>query len=256
MLALSVCSIGIHAQSDESKRFVHEVLQKGDILPTELKDSLIDKDFSVLWTKAPNWLVYGFIGNDYQRLRMKLLSVIMDPDNPNRYHVYGKDKVKNNICEFQGEFEITNIRRYNDIDFGLDEIYRDSSIHGRFLVCGTYRLLEDPIQRFSGTFTGSFASYFYIDRNGKVRYDDIEDVADGYTNNQFVGTWQPYHDGPTKRCNWGDFRIPNGRDMDIGAGCFSPADEYLANGWRSYRDAYFGSQNDKAFVIEREEWWR
>lgn len=256
LLALFFGAWTAHGQSDEARHFTQEVLDKGTILPAELRDSLIEKDLSSLWTRTPEWLVYGFIGNDYQRLRVKLLSVIKDPESPSRYRVYGKDKVKVNICEFQGDLDITNIRQYNDTGQGLDEVYRDSSILGRFVVCGRYRLLEDPAQPYSGTFTGSFTSYFYLDRAGSVRYDDIEDVADGYNNNQFVGEWISYDGGSIKRCNWGDFRIPNGRDMDIGAGYFSPVDEYLSYGWRSYRDAYFGPKNERSIATERVEWWK
>lgn len=74
------------------------------------------------------------------------------------------------------------MRKYSDISYGLDDAYIDSSIMGRFVLCGTYRLLEDPNQLHAGILTGTFASYFYLDRTGVVRYDDIDDVADGYTN--------------------------------------------------------------------------
>lgn len=249
--------ISVHAQNDGPQRFLQEILAKDEILPTELKDSLIVKDFSAIWTTAPNWAVHGSIGDSHQRLRMKLLSVIKDPTDQTKYRVYGKSKVKDNICEFQGEFTVTNIRQYDDISYGLDETYRDSSIQGRFLLCGMYRLLEDPRQRQAGILSGTFASYFYIDRNGAIRYDNIEDIADGYCNNQFVGTWVSYSSNAPKRCNWGDQRIPMCGDLDVGAGDFSPDEKYALNGWRSYIDAYGGSIPDKrALEIERAEWWK
>ena len=63
-----------------------------------------------------------------------------------------------------------------------------------------------------------------------------------------------------KRCNWGDYRIPNCGDLDIGAGGFSPADKYLTNGWQNYRDANFGGpetpKSKKAATLEYVRWWK
>ena len=246
-----------HAQVSESRRFLDDVLKKGEILPRELNDSLIGKDFGPLWTGTPNWAIYGFIGDDYQRLRVKFISVIREPSYPAVYRVYGKDMVKNNICEFQGEITITNIRQYDDSSYGLDEAWRDSAIQGRFLVCGRYELLEDPSQKQAGLFIGWFASFFYIDRTGAVRYDDIDDVADGYTNNQFVGEWSSYDGKFRKRCNWGDDRIPNSGDLDMGAGDFSPAEEFSSKGWENISLSYqIGPAGDRARAAEREIWWK
>ncbi|MBK7268985.1 MAG: hypothetical protein IPI07_05570 [Flavobacteriales bacterium] len=66
--------------------------------------------------------------------------------------------VKHNICEFQGELSITNIRRYASTSSGVDEAYADSAVQGQYLVGGTYRFLEDPVQRHSGTLQGTFVS--------------------------------------------------------------------------------------------------
>ena len=251
-LSLSLTSC-VLAQRDESTLYIQEVLAKGGIHPRELKDSLQEKDFCKLWTITPNSEVYGFIGNDYQRLQVKLLSVIKDNADPTLYRVYGKDMVKTNVCEFQGEFRITNIRQYDDVPHA----YKDSSIQGQFVICGTYRLLEDPGQNHVGLLAGTFASYFYVDHRGSVRYDDTRNVADDYCNNQFVGIWASYEGRQTKRCNWGDERIPGSGDLDIGAGEFSPDDKYLPLGWQSYRDAYFGpAHNKKASALENADWWK
>lgn len=253
-MSLATCSVG---QADEPTLFLQEVITKGDIITRELKDSLQVKNFSTIWTTAPHWLVYGSIGEDHQRLRMKLLSVIKDDVDPTLYRIYGKNKVKTNICAFQGELRITNIRKYSDTSLGLDNAYMDSSIQGRFLVCGTYRLLEDPSQHHAGILTGTFASYFYIDRTGAVRYDDIDEVADGYTNNQFVGSWASYTGRSSKRCNWGDMRIPNSKNFDIGAGEFSPSTEFLMHGWENFPAIYqTGPEGERARSAERVEWWR
>ncbi len=257
LILLATLSTCVLAQQGEADLFLKEILTRGDILRGELKDSLIAKDFSPLLSQTPNGMVYGFIGDDYQRIRVKLISVIKDINAPDVYRVYGKNMVKANVCEFQAELRLTNIRRYDDINYGVDETYRDSSIQGRFLLCGTYRLLEDPRQKHAGIMSGAFASYFYIDRNGAIRYDDIEDVADGFSNNLFVGEWASYGSKTRKRCNWGDYRIPKSGDLDIGAAEFSPDDKYLANGWQDIRNMFNGRHETfRAMDAEKKEWWK
>lgn len=41
--------------------------------------------------------ILGFIGDDYQRFFIHLVSVIQNPTNPYQYLVYGKTKVKETI---------------------------------------------------------------------------------------------------------------------------------------------------------------
>lgn len=69
-----------------------------------------------------------------------------------------------------------------------------------------------------------------------------------------MGTWTSYATHQTLRCNWGDYRIPNADDFDIGAGEFSPADKYLPYGWQDVRDALNG--NEAARRREAQPWWR
>lgn len=187
---------------------------------------------------------------------MKFLSVEKDPGRFNVYHVHGKSMVKSNICEFKGELTVTRLYPLMRMgNHGVDEEFRDS-LRGRFVALGTYRFAEDLKQAHAGIFEGTFTTYFYVAHDGELRYDDIEGESDGYCNNQFAGSWRAYGSHMAQTCNWGDYRIPFGEAMDIGAGEFSPADEYLNQGWQSYRDAYHGRPNAEALAIERAEWWK
>jgi hypothetical protein len=83
--------------------------------------------------------------------------------------------------------------------------------------------------------------------------------ADGFKNNQFEGTWTNYRMTITKKCNWGDFRIPNSEKLDSGTGEFIPTETYLKYGWQSYRDMASGNSEDKktidAIKLEDTKWW-
>lgn len=87
-------------------------------------------------------------------------------------------------------------------------------------------------------------------------------IADGFQNNQFEGTWTSYKSGETKKCNWGDYRIPdctwlNG--CDTGAGEFGINEKYLKNGWENYKlvlNTFPETTEAKlAHEKENEKWW-
>jgi hypothetical protein len=119
----------------------------------------------------------------------------------------------------------------------------------------TYHLREDSSQENAGAFSGLLTTGWYIDRQGRLKYDDIENYSDGYCNNQFVGIWQAYNSDVKETCNWGDCRIPFSDSLDVGAGEFSPAEAYLKYGWRTYHDAEDGN-SPQAQKIEDEKWWK
>lgn len=239
-------SFHIHAQT-ESEIFKAKALSNQYFLKKELKSDLIKHDFSKLLLHADNSMIYGFIGDNYQRIRVKIIRITKDSLSPDTYDVFGKTMVKTNIDDFNGTIKITNIRKLKNISYGVDDEYKNKGIKGEYIIIADYNFLENQEQPHSGMFKGILESDFYIDKNASVHYDDIESNADGYTNNQFVGEWVDYKTNLTKRCNWGDFRAPNSGNLDIGAGEFSPNDKYLKYGWQSIRD--------KNHKIEEAKWW-
>lgn len=240
-----------------------EILFGQEIKTIDFLSSSKRIDFSTIWTiekikcivendttifDRPEPL--GFIGEDYQRFFIHFVSVIQNPKNPLEYFAYGKSKVKNNICSFQGLITITKAQIYEKGDFPAFK---------QGFVIGKYEFYENPNQKGTGIFNGVFKSNFYIDGEGKLKYDALMAVADGFNNNQFEGTWTNYRLTDTKNCNWGDFRIPDSQKLDCGTGEFMPSDEYLKNGWESYRALLGGSSDDKkvneAKKKENIKWW-
>ena len=65
----------------------------------------------------------GFISENYQRFYIHFSSVIQNPDDPYQYFVYGKTRVKNNICEFQSTLTITAARTYDVGDVANLKLY-------------------------------------------------------------------------------------------------------------------------------------
>jgi len=239
------------AQSFKDKQLYSKYLSE-----EELMDDMSKYDFSQLFTHTDNSVVYGFIGDNYQRIRIKFISVVKNQKTPDDYTVYGKSMVKNNICVFHGTITITNIRKYKSTSYGVDDEYKNEGIKGQFAAFGNYIFSENQNQIHSGVFKGTFQSNFYLDKNNKIYYDDIDLNSDSYTNNQFVGQWISYKGNLVKRCNWGDFRVPNDGDLDIGAGEFSPNDKYLNLGWQTKRDLSVMQSDKGAKQIEEAKWWK
>jgi hypothetical protein len=245
-LILFSFSISAFSQT-EAEKFKENQLHSKYLSVKDLKEQFIKYDFSFLFTHTKNSLIYGFIGDNYQRIKVKFINVKKDTLMPDTYNVYGKSMVKNNIDQFIGTIKILNIRKLKNISYGVDNEYKNKGIKGEFIIIGSYNLAEDKKQKHAGLFNGICKSDFYLKTNNRIYYDDLELNADGYTNNQFVGEWAPYNDDLKKKCNWGDFRIPNSGDLDIGAGEFSPNNKYLKYGWQSVRD-----ENKK---LENAHWW-
>lgn len=257
ILLLSFFTLSINSTfgQKQAQLFKSSELKENYLSVFELKNKFSNFNFSSLWLKTDNRFVYGFIGQNFQRIRIKFISIKKDDNGT--YIVFGKSMVKNNICDFKGSLEITNIRKYKLTSYGVDDEYKNKGIIGQYAILGDYVLTEDTKQKNTGVFKGSFKTEFYLTKDDKIHYDDIEIYADGYSNNEFVGTWISNKTKIIKPCNWGDYRVPGSNDLDVGAGEFSPADKYLRFGWQSVRDTYNqGAASEKAKKEEGRAWWK
>jgi hypothetical protein len=244
LLLIATCSFA----QENSEKFKAEILRDDDVEKKDIKNEMITYDIAGLLTKTRHNAVLGFIGKEYERIRIKFISVIKNKDKPDQYFIYGKSMVKDNVCDFQGTLTITNAYAVKGSEF------KDTK---QGILIGTYSFFENPLQEHVGQFKGVFKTSWYINEKGQIEYDDRMMMdADGYSNNEFVGTWTIYSGKITKPCNWGDFRIPDSGDLDVGAAEFAPSDIDINNGWQSYRSAYLGDENTDARKKEESEWWK
>jgi hypothetical protein len=241
---------------DLHNKNVKDVLADTSLANTELLDNFINYDFSNIWTLTENSCIVGFIGNDKQRIRIKLISIVKINDKTNVYYVLGKSLVKNNICHFKGKIEMVSIRK-NKHMFDDCESDKFKNVKSEGVLIAKYEFFEDSTELYSGYFKGDLISLWYLNLKNEIQYNDIHRCADGFCNNQFIGTWNSYKNKSSKICNWGDYRIPFSGDLDIGAGEFSPDDKYLKYGWQTIRDAYFKfPPSNEAKKEEEKIWWK
>lgn len=216
-----------------SQNICHKDILNGEkIIEKNEIDFFLKNDFSVLWTKTENEFIYGIIGNDNLRIRIKFLSVIKNENNPKEYFVYGKSNTKENICEFLGKISILKIQKTERTQFGVDDEFKNSAIKTQGLITAKYEFFENKNQKHTGIFSGELKSKWYLDKNNLIQYDNINSNSDAYFNNSFIGIWKMYGSETEKICNWADYRVPNiNCNFDVGAGDFNVNQIYVKNGW-------------------------
>jgi len=213
----------------------HSGYEASTLKDINLKTSYIKHDFSNILLPKHNFI--GYIEPDYKRLKIKFTSITKNPIKEDQYFVIGYSIVNNNKCDFEGTIDIAQVREYKEIEYDMDKSSKyntKSEIKAQGVLLGRYKFRENKNQKFSGIFEGTVSSYWFVDKNDTVQYDDIHDYADTYKNNQYAGTWRQYDINNTKGAYWGEFRVPFSGSLDLGAGEFSPNPRYFNNGWHDF----------------------
>lgn len=168
----------------------------------------------------------GYIGADYQRLHINFNSV--KKASKTKYIVSGEYKITAEARPFNGEIQITKIKKYANLNYGVDDFMK-GKINTQGIALASYFLKGD------GGFQakGQMLIKWYIDGDQRLAYDDISEDEDMYANDLFCGECK-VGKAQAKPCAWGHYRIPNSGDLDVGAGEFSPNTKYLNNGWSDF----------------------
>lgn len=207
------------------------------------------------WLHRPEPL--GFKGDHFQRFYIHFDTVYKV--SPTVYQVEARSRCKDVIRHIQGRILIDSVVTFDECDLSDDFIKGLSE-------CGAvyaHYEMEASLKPAPDAQLFGRSTYWYIVRNDSVYYDALMIVADGYSNNQYTGKWVDLVTGDTLTCNWGDFRIPESRELDGGCALFIPGEEYYDLGWKPYLDwdrhAYV---EDPAceyykFLYEiDEDWWK
>lgn len=190
------------------------------------QDKFDDFDFSnILADKRIKFL--GYIGADYHRLHINFDSI--KKISRSKYIVSGNYKITEEARPFNGEIQISEIRKYTNFNYGVDDFMK-GKINAQGIALATY-FIKGETEKFQAK--GCMLTRWYIDNDEKLLYDDISEDEDLYANNLFCGECK-VGKVQIKPCAWGHYRIPNSGDLDIGAGEFSPNPKYLGNGWSDF----------------------
>jgi len=221
---LFTTNLQVMAQEDDN--FLEQFVFQKTLLEDDYFEHFKQYDFAPIWTQTPENSTFGFLGDSYKRIRIKLISVIKNEEQPNEYFVYGKSNLKGNLCEFQG------------------------------VVVADYHFFEDGKQAHPGMFKGKLYTKWYVNDQEELMYDFIESGEQGYSNNCYIGQWSLYGGKAKQACHWGDYRIPLSGDLDKGTSEFEPQEKYLNNGWKDYVDGIVNGVDFEASARELTEWWK
>jgi hypothetical protein len=212
----------------------HQEFHSFDLMPENFKKDFLHYDFSTLFIPRNDFI--GYIGTDYQRIRVYFTTVSKSSFDSSLYEIKGTSIVKNNKCDFKGTVRITSIRKYYKVQDGIDYMFANAGFKSEGILIGDYELKEDSTQKHSGAFAGIMMLFWYVDKYDMLHFDDIEmHVSDGYCNNLHCGTWTAYGESTVKVCNWGMYRIPFSGELDRGAAEFSPDTIYYRKGWEDFK---------------------
>ena len=243
---LLCCTLFVQAQESLAGSFYHKL--KTFDLTSVINPDTLDGGYA-----RPEFL--GYIGDNYQRFQIHFTSFQKSDKNPYEYVVAGKTRVKNNICDFTGIIRVISAKYYEIVD-GVNPDFPEYKFGN---IMSKVEFFENKSQSGSGVIKGKLSTDVYFDEKGNLFYDDLMAIADGYYNNQFTGSWTSYITGNSKKCNWGDFRIPDSGSLDYGAGAFTLNKKYIHNGWESYYYSYCCSpdtnRTKEARKKELEKWW-
>jgi hypothetical protein len=256
LLFIFLLGLSGYAQTDrERAKWVDDLIDESKLSTGAERARILKFDFAPMWVQRDdNGSVLGYIGANYQRLRLAIVTAVKDPNHPDLYNVTGKSMVKNVIRPFTGTMKITKVASAKEAD--MSEDHRAEGIKEAGFVFGEYHFAEDAKQTNTGKFDGVFMTEWVVDKDGRLLYDEVMMGADGYYNNQFLGKWTSYRTKVSKPASWGDSRIPLSGDLDMGAGEFAPDQKYVRNGWQGYVDAYGPKQDARALAEERRHWWK
>lgn len=248
LIFIILFSIQTNAQNNENN-FYSEI-KNYDISTIIATDSIVTEDLEFTKEKIIKSEPIGFIGENYQRFYIHFISIIQNQKNPYEYFVYGKTKVKETIRPFQGTILVkkASIKKSNEFPN-----YKQG-----FAKCEV-NLFEDKKFSSTGFINGVITIGYVIDSKNDFRYNALQFHSDNFSNNTFIGTWTSYKTNISKKCNFGDYRILESGDLDIGAGEFSPNPKYFDNGWKYYILSLFGETEIDTEIGKNEDkkkWWK
>jgi hypothetical protein len=214
------------------------LLESSTIDSADITQSFLDYNLAKLWIGNQDAII-GFFGKHYQRFSIRFSSFRRDRQDRSVYQISGKTKVKSTICSFEGTMTVVCSHQLVLSDRILLAEEESQNIAVDTLPRGVtllkYRFATAKDCKLGGSFEGYATTLWHIDADGFMQPGEpTSQEWDGYFNNAFVGVWKSFDNVTVETCNWGENRIPDCGDLDVGAGEFSPNRDYWDYGWDTY----------------------
>lgn len=189
--------------------------------------------------------IHGVFGKGYDKIDIFFTRVSQSKEDFSKYTVTGKSKLFNNICDFDGQLNITSVLAY----------FPKKRTDTILVVKGNYYLNEHQEKKGAGYFKGAFKIILWArNMHSKKISFDMDATYEGGAVKAFVGIWKKHNsENPAKLCIWGFDRFPEKytSDFDIGDGETVINIKY-AKTWFNYTDEEWQKieeQNNKGLNI-------
>lgn len=170
--------------------------------------------------------ILAFVGNNYMRFEIRIAEAFKDSANPTRYRMWGRTRHMGWARTFIGDLYVLDVNLEKKAQKGL----RKGWIKFKVL------MREDSLSQGAAHYEGTLTCHFILTQNNQILYDATLLGKPEFKNNQFVGNRIPFDNRKAAEvCNWGDFRIPDCGDLDVGKDQFRPNEKYLNQNWRMYQ---------------------
>jgi len=197
----------------------------------------------------------GIVGKNCQRFYIHYSSVVKDPTSPYKYKVLGKTRVGNQVRQITGTITIIQAGIYkpgnNPYAPEPHKGYRRGKVVSHIVIN------ENGSTAATGNITGQMTTEFCIDAKNNLFYDTLDFGIDGYSNNQFTGTWTAHGSKSAQPLKYGDFSFQDDRFADTYGITVPP--EFQKYGWISFVNAIsddFSPANKAAIAEEKRQWWK
>jgi hypothetical protein len=239
----------LSAQPNPTKNYTEEI-KKHNLGVLYTHDSIFTYEDRENKTLIRKMEVLGFCGPKYERIRFKILRMSKNPNNPLEYLMVVKTLWRDTVHTFKGKLVIKDAKIFTYCELPLFEKgYVQAELN-----------LKEKTDSTEITIQGNIKSYFLLDDRGKFRYNTIGFQSEKFCNNQFKGTWNNILRKESLVCNFGDYKIPEAGDLDIGDGEFVLNTTYLPNGWMGYYQANKSFPDtpefEEAWKKEFFPWWK
>lgn len=230
---------------DENTKSIHPTNRNNPSSFTSVTLSCLKYDLTEFLYTDENFGTDGVFDTIYQRIQIHFERITRDSTDACIYHIIGADRLKGLVTPFEGRIQIDNIIE------NVGNIYERNVPSSDRLIefYASYKFTESVSKAGSGIFEGRLTIYMTMNEDNKLLDNMGEYMGDGFENFTYEGTWQNHNMGRIKQCTWGQGRLPNTKDFDVGAGGLFVNDKYRKNGWEM-------DENNMNYLDNPKKWWR
>lgn len=203
--ACLVCTLQMVSAQDIC---VRSILNTNQRLGEKIVSDFLDFDFSPVWNNSKIEVSIGEIGEDQQKMKIKIINVVKNANDAKDYLVFGVSTIDGINNDFSGRIIIQNIQEVINSVAADNLEYKLLSPRTHGIIEAQYVFNQRKGKGAAGYFSGKLTSKWFITQNDTIYYDDSDKASDGYFNNAYVGIWKNYVGNNEKNAYWSDFGSP------------------------------------------------